>query len=381
MKRTYRIAQIDGDGIGPEVTRAARSVLEAVERQYGLFRLEFEKLEAGAELYRRTGVALPDEVFESCASADAILLGAVGLPDVRLADGTEVQGEVMFRLRFDLDLYAGERPIRHFHGSPSPLLPEIARDIDYVIVRENVEGLYASRGGGCVVRNHVATDTVVITREGTEKVCRYAFELALRRQRPDRPPRVTCVDKSNVLRSYAFFRQVFEDVAKAYPDVRADFAYVDAMSLWLVQRPGEYDVLVTENMFGDILSDLGAATVGGMGLAPSADVGERHGLFQPSHGTAPDIAGKGVANPLATILSGAMMLEWLGQKHGDGSLVEAGDAVSKSVARVIRKGTVTPDLGGTAKTEMVVEAVIAAVEEGSFSSATPPGDGGVQGVV
>lgn len=353
---------MNGDGIGPEVTRSAVEVLHATARRYESFDLDFTEVEAGAETYRRTGVALPSEVFDFCAEADAILLGAIGLPDARLPDGTEVQGEVMFKLRFDLDLYAGDRPIRSYAGVQSPLRSELAQEIDYVIVRENVEGLYASRGGGCIVQDRLATDTIVITRAGTEKVCRYAFDLARKRARPGRGPRVTCVDKSNVLRSYAFFRRVFDDVAAGYPDVRTDYAYVDAMSLWLVQKPASYDVLVAENMFGDILSDLGAATVGGMGMAPSADVGDRHGLFQPSHGTAPDIAGKGVANPIATILSGAMMLRWLGARHEVPDMERAAAEVDRAVSEALRAGFLTPDLGGTDSTGRVTDAILAALD-------------------
>jgi 3-isopropylmalate dehydrogenase len=235
-----------------------------------------------------------------------------------------------------------------------------------VIIRENLEGLFASFGGGCLLNNEVATDTVVITRAGTRRVVECAFRLALRRSgRPlDGRRMVTCVDKANVFRSFAFFRQVFFEVAAGFPQVAADAAYVDAMSLYLVQNPAAYDVLVMENQFGDILSDLGAALVGGLGLGPSAEIGDQHALFQPSHGTAPQLAGKNVANPLAMILSARMMLEWLAERHHDEAAGRAAVLLERAVSRVLRAGrTRTPDLGGTATTRDVAQAVIAAIDD------------------
>jgi 3-isopropylmalate dehydrogenase len=356
----YRIAVVTGDGIGPEVVAEAVKVLDAVaDDRLGL---DFEEVEAGAGCYRRTGEELPRETLEACEAADAILFGSAGLPDVRLADGTEIAPQLALRVR--LDLYVGLRPIRLYPGAPSALrLPPGGR-IDYVILRENTEGLYASRGGGVRVGEHVAADTLVVTRAGTARICRQAFELARRRAGApaDGRRRVTCVDKANVLKSYAFFRQVFDEVAADYPDIEADHVYVDAMSAYVVQAPGRYDVVVTENMVGDILSDLAAATVGGLGLAPSGDVGDHHGLFQPSHGTAPDIAGKGVANPLATVLSAGLMLEWLGRRHGDEAALAAARRVEGAVAAVLRAGRpLTPDVGGEAGTTAVGDAVVAAL--------------------
>jgi 3-isopropylmalate dehydrogenase len=251
-----------------------------------------------------------------------------------------------------------------YPGVPGRLrLPEGAR-IDYVILRENTEGLYASRGAGVRVGGHVATDTLVVTRAGTARICRQAFEVARRRSGAplDGRRRVTCVDKSNVLKSFAFFREVFDEVATDYPEIETDHVYVDAMGAYLVQSPMRFDVVVTENMFGDILSDLAAATAGGLGMAPSADLGEHAGLFQPSHGTAPDIAGKGIANPLATILSAGLMLDWLARRHGDEAAATAARRVESAVATVLSAGGVlTPDLGGTASTLAVGDAVAAAL--------------------
>src|SRR5262249_17318249 len=236
-------------------------------------------------------------------------------------------------LRVLLDLYAGVRPCRLYPGVRSPLAHIKPGDIDLVILREQTEGLFASQTGGIVLGDQVATDTLVMTRPGIRRICEFAFRLARdrRRQRPDAVRTVTCVDKANVFKSYAFFRKVFDEVARGYADVKADHAYIDAQALYLVQRPQQHDVLVTENMFGDIRSDLAAGLIGGMGMAPSADIGDKYAVFQPAHGTAPDIAGKGIANPIAAILSAAMMLDWLGRRHGHAGLTEAAERIETAV--------------------------------------------------
>jgi 3-isopropylmalate dehydrogenase len=233
-----------------------------------------------------------------------------------------------------------------------------------VILRENTEGLYASRGAGVRVAGHMATDSLVVTRPGTARTCRAAFELARRRGGAPRDGRrrVTCVDKANVLTSYAFFREVFDEVASDYPEVEAGHAYVDVMTAYLVQAPDRYDVVVAEDMFGDILSDLAAATVGGLGLAPSGDIGDHAALFQPSHGTAPDIAGKDIANPLATILSAGLMLDWLGRRESDEAALAGARRIDAAVASVLGGGRLlTPDLGGGATTAAVGDAVASAL--------------------
>jgi 3-isopropylmalate dehydrogenase len=357
----YRVAVVAGDGIGPEVMAEALKVLDAVAVP-GRLEFAFEEVEAGAACYRRTAEELPKETLEVCQAADAILFGAAGLPDVRFPDGTEIAPQLT--LRIALDLYVGLRPIRRHPGVPTPLRLAEEDRIDYVILRENTEGLYASRGAGVQVGGHVATDTLVVTRPGVLRICRQAFELARRRRGAPRDGvrRVTLVDKANVLKSYAFFRALFDEVAADYPDIQAERAYIDAMTMYLVQRPGHYDVVVAENMFGDILSDLAAATVGGLGMAPSGDIGDHHGLFQPSHGTAPDIAGKGIANPLATILSAGLMLEWLGQRDGNDEAVTAAGRIDAAVDAVTRAGRVlTPDLGGPGTTAAVGDAMVAAL--------------------
>ena len=350
---TYRVAVVGGDGIGPEVTACALEVLEAACRAVGGFGLEFMDAPAGAGVYLLTGEALPAASLAACRSADAILLGACGLPGVRYPDGTEIIPQVT--LRIVLDLYAGIRPARLLRGVPSPLAgpPEV----DFVVVRESTEGIFASLGCGIVLGDAVATDTQVITRRGTERVVRAAFELARRRARPR--PRVTCVDKANILRSFAFFRKVFDEVATGYPDVQADHLYVDAAAMEMVRTPGRFDVLVTENLLGDILSDLAAGLVGGLGMAPSADVGESHAVFQPCHGTAPDIAGRGVANPLAAILSAAMLLDHLADVRGDEAPRAAAARIESAVQSAVLAGdALTADLGGTVRTREAAGAVV-----------------------
>jgi len=230
--------------------------------------------------------------------------------------------------------------------------------IDLVVVRESTEGLFASRGKGVLIEDREAQDTMVITRAGSERVHDFAFRLARRRKARGRPGRVTCVDKANVFRSMAFFRKVFDERAARFPDVEARHNYVDATALDMIRKPWDYDVMVTENMFGDILSDLTAGLVGGMGMAPSADVGDAHGLFQPCHGSAPDIAGAGKANPTATILSAAMMLDWLATKLGIEALARDALRLERAVDAVYASGKVTPfELGGRDGTRAIAAAV------------------------
>ena len=357
----YNIVTIDGDGIGPEVCRAAVRVLTEA---CGTDRLRFVPHEGGATHYVRSGQVLPPDTFEACQGAHAILHGAAGLPGVTYPDGTEVGNDLHLQLRFKLDLYANVRPIRLVRGVKSTLADWQPGQIDYVIIRENTEGLYASRGAGVNLRGEVVTDTLVMTRTGVERVARFAFQLARRRSGAprDQRRRVTVCDKANILRSYAFFRAVCTEVAEQFPDVELDYAYADAITVHMLKRPDFYDVIVAENMFGDILSDLGAGTVGGLGMAPSAELGDKRGLFQGAHGSAPDIAGRDAASPLATILSGAMMLRWLDDQHGDAALSEAAARIERAVETVLAAGEVVPaDQGGNARCSEVTEAVCRAL--------------------
>ena len=360
---TYRIAVVPGDGIGHEVMAEALKVLNAVESAFSGLAFTCQEYPAGAKCCQETGTDLPEATLQACKAADAILFGAAGLPAVRLPDGTEIRPQI--KLRKLLDLYAGVRPIKRYAGVPATLAGDPA--IDYVIMRENTEGLFASDGGGARVGDHVVVDSMVITRPGTERIVRWAFTLATQRKgaAADGVRRVTCVDKANIFQSMAFFRQIFYEVAKEFPAVQAEHAYVDAMTMYMVQRPLRYDVLVSENMFGDIISDLGAGTVGGLGVAPSGDIGDTYGLFQPSHGTAPDIAGKGIANPIAQILSARMMLEWLAETKSDPQLIPAAQAIERAVERTLadRKNH-TADIGGSARTAAVGDTVAAGIRKG-----------------
>ena len=351
---SIHVAVLPGDGIGVEVTEATLAVLEPLARRHGLG-ISTESLPAGAFHYQATGDAFPEASFKAAEKADAILLGAMGWPGIRLADGTEIAPQLDLRVR--LGLYAGVRPVKAIPGVPVALADPRARDMDLVILRESTEGLFFSRGTGVVTPDY-AEETLRITRPITEKLSHFAFRLAQRRgERKQRRGEVTLVDKANVFRAFAFMRGVFDEVAAHYPGVDSAHHYVDAMALDLVRRPWAFDVLPTENMFGDILSDLGAGLVGGMGFSPSADIGDNHAVFQPAHGTAPDIAGQGIANPTAMLLSAAMMLDWLasrgaGQAHADAA-VELEAAVDKAFAGGLR----TADIGGRDNTAAVVKAV------------------------
>src|SRR5258708_4640949 len=291
-----RIAVLPGDGIGTEVTDAGVEVLRAVESSLGTTRFELTEFSVGAGEYLRSGDPLPPAVFEQLKDFDAILLGAMGLPGVRWPDGVEMTPQLDLRER--LELYCGLRPVFLFHSADSPLRNRVAGSIDLLLIRESTEGLFFSRKERLAAGATYAEDKMRITRRGAERVIRAAFRQAMKRRR-----RLTLVDKSNVLPSMVFFRRIFEEIAPEFPEVRAEHVYVDAAALYLVQRPEAFDVMVTENMFGDILSDLTAGLVGGMGMAPSADIGDHYAVVQPAHGWAPDIAGKGIANPVATILS------------------------------------------------------------------------------
>ena len=310
--RTHKIVTIPGDGIGPEILDSALHVLAKVQEKCGDFTLAYEEHEGGAACYVKHGVNLGPESLEACRRADSVLKAPVGLPEVRRPDGTEA-GLLGGVLRNGLDTYANVRPVKLWPGVEAPLKARPG-EIDYVIVRENTEGLYLSRGLG-VGNDQAVADTLLMTRRGVERVCRFAFDLARRRGGApgDGKKRVTCVDKSNVLRSMWFFRGIFREVGEEYADVEKDFLYSDAAAQALVQRPSRFDVLVMENFLGDLLSDLGGGTIGGLGMCPSGNIGADTSYFEPIHGSAPDITGKGVSNPVAQILSAAMMLEHLNE--------------------------------------------------------------------
>ncbi len=337
---SYSIALLPGDGIGPDVVAEAVRCLNAACRRTPSLELHYTTHSAGAGEFLKSGTPLPEATIEACRNADATLLGAMGLPGIRWPWGTEMTPQI--DIREILDLYNGERPIYLYHSLHSPLRGYDAGAIDLIIYRENTEGMFASRKNQPDLHADEATDTIRITRHGAERICRAAFESARKRRK-----HVTLVDKANVLPTMAYFRSVFDDVAAQYPEIATDRVYVDAAALFLVKNPARFDVMVMENMFGDILSDLAAGLVGGMGMAPSGDIGDQHAVFQPSHGSAPDIAGKGIANPIATILSAAMMLEWLGADDARA----AGRLIHDAVRRVCSDpANATADLGGTVST-------------------------------
>ena len=356
MARTLKIAVFEGDGIGPEIMQPTVHMLGLLATSANSYDLEFETYPAGAAHYRKTGEGLPPESLDAAGRADAILLSAMGLPDVRYEDGTEISPQIDLRKAYGL--FAGVRPVRIAPGGLTPLSLSGSNAVDFVLVRESTEGLFYSQGKGEIEADE-ARETLRITRETSEKLFEFAFRLARsRKQSGQGKGRVTCVDKANVFRAFAFFRSIFDQVARNHPDLTADHAYVDATALWMVQKPWDFDVLVTENMFGDILSDLGAGLMGGLGMAPSADIGLRHAVFQPCHGSAPDIAGKDVANPFAMMLSGAMMLDWLGTKHELHEMNAHASQIRSAIDVLVEnRTTLTADLGGQATTAQVAQAV------------------------
>ncbi|MSQ22748.1 MAG: isocitrate/isopropylmalate dehydrogenase family protein [Dehalococcoidia bacterium] len=350
--RSHRIVTIPGDGIGPEILASALDVLADTEGRLETFHLELEEHIGGVACHERTGKPLTDESLEACRTADAVLKAPVGLPWARGADGTET-GLLGGVLRNGLDLYANVRPIKLWPGVTPPIKVE-AGQVDYVIVRENTEGLYLSRGRG-VGNEEAMADVLLMTRKGVERIIRFAFEMAQRRNGSpsDGVRRVTCVDKSNVLRSFWFFRQIFQRIGEEYPLVEKEYLYSDAAAQALVQRPWHFDILVMENFLGDLLSDLGGGTIGGLGMCPSGNYGDRVAYFEPIHGSAPDIMGKGVANPLSQILSAAMMLEYLKEE-------EAAQMIQRAVWSALASGDLAiqangqPVGGSTAATKAVL---------------------------
>lgn len=356
MTKTFEIAVFNGDGIGPKIMAPTLDILKSMKGLEAEF--TFTELPAGAEHYAETGNALPDASMDGAAKADAILLAAMGLPSIRYPNGQEIAPQLDLRER--LDLFAGVRPVRIAKGQPTPLKLDKGEEVDFVLVRESTEGLFHSRKSPDV-RENEAYETMKITRETSEKLFRFTFDLAMQRKAAGRGfGRVTCIDKANVMGAFVFFREIFDGIAKEYPELTADHAYVDATALWMVEKPETFDVMVTENMFGDILSDLGAGLMGGLGLAPSADIGAQNAVFQPCHGSAPDIAGQGKANPLAMILSAAMMLDWLAIQHDHPPLGIAGTRLREAVeAEIAERTCVTPDLGGTATTDEAAAAIAA----------------------
>ncbi len=337
---TAKIAVIAGDGIGPEVIEAAIPVLDRVAAKHGLS-MAWERLPYSANHYLKTGETLPDTALGHLRNdADAIFLGALGDPRV---PGNEHARDILLGLRFKLDLYVNFRPVRLLHPDLTPL--RHPGSIDFVIFRENTEGQYLGRGRSSG-DEHVAEE--VNTGKGVERIMRAAFHWAKAHDKN----RVTMSDKSNAIPTHRIWQERFKAVAREYPGIVAEHRYVDALALDLVREPARFQVIVTNNLFGDILSDLGAGLVGGLGIAASANLhpGSRHGLFEPVHGSAPALAGKGVANPVAAVLTGALMFEHLGHPA-------AARDLERAVTQALADGARTPDIGGNAGTHDVASAV------------------------
>jgi 3-isopropylmalate dehydrogenase len=367
----YAIAVFPGDGTGPEVVREGEKVLAALA-EGGEAPWHLTSYPGGGQYYLETGREWETEAESAARTADAILLGAVGWPGATLPNGDLAGRALVLGLREGLDLYANVRPCKLYPGVRhriSGAYTEVwsPRNVDMVIVRENTEDLYTPARGR-LTRAHeteVAIDTRVITRKGSERIVRYAFELARARAAAapgDGKKRVTCVDKSNVLEGCRFFRETFDRVGAEYPEIERDYAYVDAFTQWLVRNPERYDVVVATNMMGDIITDLAAVLQGGMGFAAGGNVGTDHAMFEPVHGSAPKYAGKNQVNPFATFFAVEQMLRWLGDRHRDPRLLRQADRLERAIAEVLASGSArTYDQGGTTTTSGAGDRVAEAI--------------------
>ena len=347
----YKIAVIAGDGIGPDVINEGKKVLSGIAEMDGSFQVEFTDFPWGCEYYLREGKMMPEDGLATLKNFDAIYLGAVGYPGV--PDDVSLQG-LLLKIRKGFDQYINLRPVKLLKGAPCPLKDVKEEDIDMIVVRENSEGEYAN--AGCRLypgtEQEIALQTGVFSRKGCERVIRYAYELAKKEGKT-----LTNVSKANALGySMVFWNEIFAEVGKDYPEVKTSSLMVDAASMFFVKNPARFQVVVTSNLFGDILTDLGAAIAGGMGLAAGANLNPERkfpSMFEPIHGSAPDIAGKGLANPLAAIWSVSQMLDFFGQEAWGKKVINAIETLLQE------KKTLTPDLGGSAKTDEIGEAIIA----------------------
>lgn len=333
----YTISLITGDGIGPDLAESALSILNTIHDRLDL-KFNIKKLSAGDAALASLGKALPDETLETIKKSDACMKAPVG----------ESAADVIVVLRRILGLYANIRPAKSY-----PHMPALRDDIDLVIVRENTEDLYTGQ-------EFEVADTAIalriISEKASKKIAKYALETA--RQRNGKK-RVTCVHKSNVMRKTdGLFSRVCTTISKDYPDIQFDQMYVDACAMNLIRKPEEFDVIVTTNLFGDILSDEAAEVVGGLGMAPAANIGENFALFEPVHGAAFDIAGKGIANPSSFILSAKMMLDWLGAKHNDKKCFDVAKKLEAAVYDVVKKGIKTRDIGGDKTTKEFTSEIV-----------------------
>jgi 3-isopropylmalate dehydrogenase len=384
----YRITILPGDGTGREVMVEAARILDAISASTNLG-FEQTVIECGGQHYQQTGEVWAEGSFDYCRDeSDAILLGAIGWPGATLENGDMAGGEVILGLRSGLDLYANIRPIKLYEGVLHKVHGDFTQQwdpskVDMVVVRENTEGLYhsllyrsAAAAQGMAeyeppemefpgLQGEVAWDPRPISSYGSQRVIETGFTLASRRNgNPEGETKVHCVDKSNVTRGCQLFRRIFDEVASNHPNISASHAYIDAFTMWLVRNPEWFDVVVTSNMFGDIATDLGSVLQGGMGMASSANVGDKHGMFEPVHGSSPKYAGLNKVNPIASILSVQQMLEWLGRQDGNEELIRASLAVDQAVGDHLLSGkSLTYDLGGSATTSTVGSAISARVKD------------------
>ncbi len=339
----YKISLIPGDGIGPELTEATLKILDAVQQRFNIG-LNITQVEAGDACFEKRGVALPEETIETIRNSHACMKGPVG----------ETAADVIVKLRIMFDLYANIRPIKAY-----PPIPSLKPDIDMIFVRENTEDVY--RGIEFEMED-TAICIRVITKKNSERIAKKAFETARRR---NKKKQVTAIHKANVMKkTCGLFARTCREVAKQYPDIAFNELYVDAASMRLIKEPETFDVFVTPNMFGDILSDEAAQLIGGLGMAPGANIGDDFALFEPIHGSAPNRAGKQTANPCSMILSAKMMFDWLGEQHNDPECLRAAQAIEDAVSETLRKGITIPDFGGDAKTIVMAEAMAKEIIEG-----------------
>jgi len=354
QKRQYKIASIPGDGIGKEVLPIGQAVADAAGLRFG-FTIDWTEFDWSCERYQQTGSMMPDDGTEQMKAFDSIYLGAVGFPGV--PDHVSLWG-LLIPLRRDLDQYANVRPVRLLRGIESPLAGRTSKDIDFIVVRENVEGEYSSVGGRIYAGtdHEMVTQQSVFTRRGVDRIMDYAFKIAESRERKI----LSSATKSNgIIHTMPYWDERFAEAAERYPHIKTSQYHIDIMTAHFVQHPDWFDVVVGSNLFGDILSDLGPAIAGSIGIAPSANInpeGQYPSMFEPVHGSAPDIAGQGIANPIAAIWTAAMMLEHLGES-------EAADAIEAAIEKSLESAeSKTPDLGGTGTMQTSSAAVLSALQ-------------------
>jgi len=383
--REYKIATVPGDGIGPEVIAEGIKVMRSASDARDIS-IEFDNFPFGAEHYMKTGETISEKSLDELKDFDAMYFGAIG--DPRVPTGV-LEGGILLKLRFHFDQYVNLRPVKLYEGVQCPLAGKSAKDVDFYVVRENTEDFYVGLGGRTTMRGEEfefrlssgigrgtlysmktseATDEEafqigVLTKRGCRRIMTYAFELAKKKGRT----LVTSVDKANVINMYALWRDTFGEVSRHYPGIQTEFSFVDAICMWFVKNPEHYQVVVAPNLFGDVITDLGAMIQGGMGLAPGANINpEGISMFEPIHGSAPKYRGLNVVNPIASILAGKMMLEFLAERHDDRRMYEAASLVELSTAEILREGRVrTKDIGGSSSTSQVGDAIVKRISERS----------------